>query len=83
MVEKASTQLRGPSGPRLSSCSWGSDELEIRCWIEEHVPERLVPRLLVEQPRRRGKKCDGHKSEDQYVAVLFGLQLPFTHNPFK
>ena len=42
-VEKASTQQSGPSGPRLSSCSWGSDELEIRCWIEEHVPERLGP----------------------------------------
>ena len=42
-VEKASTQQSGPSGPRLSSCSWGSDELEIRCWIEEHVSERLGP----------------------------------------
>ena len=32
----------------------------------------------------RGKKCgDGHKSGGQYVAVLFGLQLPLTHNTFK
>ena len=45
----------------------------------------------VEQPRRtRKKRCYGHKSGGQYVAVLFGLQLPFTvkplvtlSNPFK
>ena len=24
-----------------NSISWASDELERRCWIEEHVPERL------------------------------------------
>ena len=35
------------------------------------------------RPRRTGKKrCYGHKSGGQYVAVLFGLQLPITHNPF-
>ena len=42
-VEKASTQQSGPSGPQLSSCNWGSDESEIRCWIEEQHPERLDP----------------------------------------
>ena len=58
-------------------------QLERRCWNEEHVPERLSPRPSVEQPRRTEKKrrC-GHKSGGQYVAVLFGLQLLLTHNPF-
>ena len=41
VVEKASTQQREPSGPRLSS--WGSDELEIRCGRENQRPERLGP----------------------------------------
>ena len=35
-----------------------------------------APRPPVEQPRRTGKKrCYGHKSGAQYVAVLFSLQL--------
>ena len=63
-------------------------QLERRCWNEDHVPERLGPRPPVEQPRRTGKKrCYGHKSGGQYVAVLFGLQLPLTgktlSNPFE
>ena len=80
-VEKASTQQSGPSGSRLSS--WRSDKLEIRCCRENQNPERLAPRPLVEQPKRTGKKrYYGQKSAGQYVAVLFGLQLPLTHNPF-
>ena len=31
-------------------------QLERRCWIEEHVPERLGPQAPVEQPRKMGKK---------------------------
>ena len=42
-VEKASTQQSGPSGPQLCSCSWGSDELEIRCGRKNQHPERLGP----------------------------------------
>ena len=44
-----------------------------------------APRPPVEQPRRTGKKrCYGHKSWGQYVAVLFGLQLHLTFsNPFE
>ena len=39
------------------------NQLEKRCWIEEHVPERLGPRPPVKQPRRTGKKRDyGRKS---------------------
>ena len=29
------------------------------------------------------RKTDGHKRVGQYVSVLFGLQLPLTHKPFK
>ena len=48
------------------------NQLEIRCGKEN------------QQPRRTGKKhCYGHKSGGQYVAVLLGLQLPLTNNPFK
>ena len=66
-----------------NSSSWRSDELEIRGGREnQHAAER-APRPPVEQPRRTEKKhCFGHKSEGQYVAVLFGLQLPLTHNTF-
>ena len=75
-------QLYYPGEDRTAG-SWSSDELERRCWNEEYVTERLGPRPPVEQPRRTGKKrCYGHKSGGQYVAVLFGLQLPLTHNPF-
>ena len=55
---------------------WSSDQLERRCWNEEHVPERLAHPPTIEQPRRTGKKrCCGHKSGGQYVTVLFSLQL--------
>ena len=33
-------------------------------------------------PGERERNADGHKSGGQYVAVLFGLPLPLTHNPF-
>ena len=32
---------------------------------------------------RERHNADGHKSSGQYIAVLFGLQLPLTHKPFK
>ena len=83
-VEKASTQQSGPSGPRLNSCSWGSYELEIRCWNENIFQRGWTPRPLFEQPRRTGKKRGyGQWSGGQYVTVLFSLQLLLTHNPFK
>ncbi len=34
-------------------------------------------------PGEQERNADGHKSGGHYVAVLFGLQLPLTHNPFK
>ena len=64
-----------------NSVGWGSDELEIRCGRENPF---WAPRPSVEQPRRtRKKRGYDQKCGGQYVAVLFGLQLPLTHNPFK
>ena len=41
------------------------------------------PGLRLSSPGERERNADGHKSGGQYVEVLFGLQLPLTHNPFK
>ena len=85
-VEKASTLQSGPLGPRMSSCSWRSDQLGIRrvgdkMWKRKPSPREAGP--PVEQPRRtRKKRSYGQYSGGQYVAVLFGLQLPLTHDPF-
>ena len=57
-------------GEDTKSVSWRSDELVIRGGRENQHPERLGPQ---EQPRRE---------TSQYVAVLFGLQLPLIHDPF-
>ena len=60
------------------------NQLEMRCGRENQHPAEWAPRPPVEQPWRTGKKRGyGHKSGGQYDAVLFGLQLPLTHNPFK
>ena len=53
-VEKIAPSRRGPWNPRLSS--WGSDELERRCWIEEHVPERLGPQAPGWAAQENGKE---------------------------
>ncbi len=37
----AEESLRPPINQFGDQTSWGSDELERRCWIEEHVSERL------------------------------------------
>ena len=53
-VEKASTQQREPSCPRL--ISWGSDELEIRCGRENQHPERLGPQAPSWAAQENGKE---------------------------
>ena len=63
---------------QLDQMSWREDagmrNMSQRGWAS---------RPPVEQPRRTGKKrYYGQKSGGQYVAVLFGLQLPLTHTPF-
>ena len=61
--------------------SWGSDELEIIFGRENQHPERLGPGWGAQE---NGKETRLWPIEwGQYVAVLFGLQLPLTHNHFK
>ena len=44
----------GRQDPRLSS--WRSDQLERRCWNEEHVPERLGPHTPGWAAKENGKE---------------------------
>ena len=57
-------------------------------WVLETRPDQLETKcgresLRLSNPGERERNADGHKNGGQYVAVLFGLQLPLTHNPFK
>ena len=77
-------QHPSPRTPRTPDC-----EVEVQISWREDVGMRTMsqrgwaPRPPIEQPRRTAKKrCSGQKSGGQYAAVLFGLQLPLTHNPF-
>ena len=54
MVEKASTQQSGPWDLWLRV--WRSDQLVRRCWIEEHVPERLGPQVPGWAAQENGKE---------------------------
>ena len=56
------------------------DSLVTICGRESPHPAEWGPGPPVEQPSRtRNTNGDGHKSGGQYVAVLFGLQLPLIH----
>ena len=55
-----------------------------RCWDENMSQRGWASRPPVEQSRRM-RTTHGYVRRGrggQYVAVLFGLQLPLTHNPF-
>ena len=71
-------------GEDRKSVSWRSDQLERRCWNEEHVPERLVPQAprLSSREERERNSVVAIRVGGQYFAVLFSLQIPFTHNLF-
>ena len=62
------------TGEDRKSAVWRSDQLETRCSRENQHPEKPW--------RTEKKRCCGHRSGGQYVAILFGLQLPLTDNPF-
>ena len=63
---------------------WRPDLLVTRYGRGSQHPAEWAPRLRLSCPGERERhNADGHKSGGQYVAVLFGLQLPLTHNPFK
>ena len=66
-----------------SQLVWRPEPLVTRCGRENQHPAEWAPRPPVEHPGEQERKTDGHKSGGQYVAVLFDLQLPLTHNPFK
>ena len=54
---------------------WWQDAVEKDC-----TRQSWPPGLRLSSPRERERYiADGHKSGGQYVAVLFGLQLPLTH----
>ena len=71
----------GASGQQIES-------LEIRTFGEKMLDYGTCPREAgppgprLSSPGERERNVDGLKSGGQYVAVLFGLQLPLTHNPF-
>ena len=69
----------------MKSVSWRSDELETRCGRENRTQQKAgPPGLLLSSPgEREGHNADGHKSGGQYIAVLFGLQLPLTVKPWE
>ena len=78
VVEKATTQQKGPSGPPMEfgdQTSWWYDAIE--------KASRVGPRASNwASGERESHNADGHKSGGQYIAVLFGLQLPLTRKPY-
>ena len=58
---------------------WRQDVVEKASTQQKAGP----PGLRLSSPGERGRNADGHKRGGQFVAVLFGLQLPLTHKPFK
>ena len=59
---------------------WWQDAVE-KASIQQRVGP---PGFRLSSPRERERhNADGNKSGSQYIAVLFGLQLPLTHNPFE
>ena len=58
-------------------------------WLQDAVEKASTqrsapPGLRLNSPGERERhNADGHKSGGQYVAVLFGPQLPLTHKPFQ
>ena len=64
-----------------SQLVWRPDPLVTRCGREsQHSAESWAPGLRLSSPgERESHNADGHKSWGQYIAVLFGLQLPLIH----
>ena len=60
----------------LDQTRWCQDMVEKASSQQKDEPPGLWLSSLGEQERHN---TDGHKSGGQYIAVLFGLQLPLTH----
>ena len=66
---------------RQEVSEFGPDPLVTRCGRESRTQRRGPPGLRLCSPGERGRhNADGHQSGGQYIAVLFGLQLPLTRN---
>ena len=77
------TRRRWTSNHYITRCTGSSISWREDAGMKNMSQRGYAHRPPVEQPRRTGKKrCYGHRSGGQYVTVLFGLQLPLTHNPF-
>ena len=57
-------------------------EWEIR-WVGDKMWYRKPPPGRSSSRERERHNADGHKSGGQYIAVLFGLQLPLTRKPLQ
>ena len=64
---------------------WKPDPLVTRYGREsQHSAESWALGPPIEHPGERERhNADGHKSGGQYIAVLFGLQLPLTQKTFQ
>ena len=63
---------------------WVGYQMSWRQDVVEKDSRKLSPRASSwASGERERHNADGHKSGGQYIAVLFGLQLPLTHKPFK
>ena len=79
VVEKATAQQKGPSGPPMEF----GDPLVTRCGrVSPHPAEWALGLRLSCPGERERHNADGHKSGGQYIAVLFRLQLPLTVKPW-
>ena len=70
--------LRPPTEQFGDQTSWRQEAVMRTCPREAGPPGPWLS-----SPEEQERNADGHKSGGQYVAVLIGLQLPLTHNPFK
>ena len=78
-------EIHHPAEGALGIPSEFGDPLVTRCGRETSTQQKAEPpglRLSSTGEQER-HNADGHKSGGQYIAVLFGLQLPLTHKPFK
>ena len=82
-AHKTATRRRWKLNYYITHCSGSSISWRENPGLKNMSQRGWAPRSPVEQPKRTGKKRGyGHESGGQYVAVLFGLQLPLTHNTF-
>ena len=77
---KTGSQLVLETRPVWRSESWRQDAVEKVSTQQKAGPPGLRLSPLGVQERHN---ADGHTSGAQYIAVLFGLQLPLTQKPFK